>query len=644
MNAIFGLLYPDGAPAAADLDKMQAALAYWGLDGGGVWSAGQAGLGCQHLVSTPEAVGERLPVYDAARGLALTAGARLDNRSELIDSLKINAGRPQAAIPDSEIILHAYQRWGADCVLHLEGDWHFAIWDDRAQRLFLARDHHGNTGLYYFHGPRCFAFASSKKALLALEAVPRQPNLLRVAQVLAAWPGDGTQTGYKHILRLPPAHHLTITAGHANLVRYWFPEHVPELSLRTDDEYVEAFLESFSRAVSVRLRSLHPVGVTLSGGLDSGAVSAVAAGLLRERAETLTAFTSTPLSDPSQYTAARRFGDETRLAGETARQAGNIDHVLIPAGEFTPLAAIEHMLWVHDEPGHAAANQYWIAALLEAASQRGLGALLTGQMGNAVISWTGGGENLLPLLWRGNISGFRRTLNAVQAGSGLGAWRTLRRFVLKPLLLPLLHPVNNTWQSRSGAWQAYSALQPGFARQINLHQLMREQGYTPGMAPLDPRQQRLRIIQPGQSILGAAWLEKGGAYGLEVRDPTQDRQLIELCLAIPEDQYQRSGVDRWLIRRAMLGYLPDTVRLNTRRGLQAADLGMRVLASRGEIEAALAALKNHALARQVLDLPRMEAVLASLARGLTPHNVSDCSTILLRGLMAGAFLLQFRTT
>jgi asparagine synthase (glutamine-hydrolysing) len=149
------------------------------------------------------------------------------------------------------------------------------------------------------------------------------------------------------------------------------------------------------------------------------------------------------------------------------------------------------------------------------------------------------------------------------------------------------------------------------------------------------------MIQAGQSILGASWFEKGAAYGLEVRDPTQDRRLIELCLAIPDAQFQRSGVDRWLIRRAMLGYLPDSVRLNTRRGLQAADLVERVLANRAEIETGLARLKQHALARQALDLPRMQAVLVSLEHGLTPKKSGDCSTILLRGLMAGYFLLRF---
>jgi asparagine synthase (glutamine-hydrolysing) len=649
MNAIFGLLNLDGAPASIEeLEAMQAALAFWALDGAQVWRNRQAGLGCLQAGSTPQAAGERLPLYDAASGLALTAGARLDNRADLIDLLELDEGSPAEAISDAELILHAYLRWGEDCVAHLDGDWHFALWDERQRRLFLARDHHGNTGLYYYHDAHHFYFASSKKALLAIDAIPKQPNMLRIAQLLTAWPGDGVQTGYVHIFRLPPAHLLSVSPGGMNIRRYWFPENVSELRLKSDDDYLEAFMEAFTRAVSARLRCQRPVGVTLSGGLDSGSVTAVAAAILRQRGERLIAFTSTPLRDPSQYTDARRFGDETWLAGDTARQAGNVEHVLIPAGEISPLAAIERMLWVHDEPMHAAGNQYWLAALLEAARQRGVGSLLTGQLGNAVISWTGAGENLLPRLWRSLLpgpqageAGFWQAFEAACRGAGLGRWRAARRFLLKPLFIPIWYEMRRRGQFGANAWQRYSAIHPEFARQIGLQQRMAAAGYLPQLQYPDPLQRRLAIIQPGRMTLGTSWNEKGGAYGLEVRDPTQDRRLIELCLAIPESQYQRQGVDRWLVRRAMQGYLPDAVRLNTRRGLQAADLGERVLASRNEVESALARLSQHDLARQVLDLERMRNVLASLEQGMTSRKNEACGTILLRGLMVGLFLLRF---
>ena len=172
----------------------------------------------------------------------------------------------------------------------------------------------------------------------------------------------------------------------------------------------------------------HSEGVILglSGGLDSGSVMAVASRLLGERDESLMAFTSVPLSDPSAFTGKGRFGDETQLAQASARYAGNVEHHLVRAESVSPLAGIERMLWVNDEPGHAAVNLYWITALYEAARQRGVGVLLTGQHGNATISWTGAGENLLPVLLDGDIAGFRRAFETARRGAGLGHWRGQR--------------------------------------------------------------------------------------------------------------------------------------------------------------------------------------------------------------------------
>jgi asparagine synthase (glutamine-hydrolysing) len=353
------------------------------------------------------------------------------------------------------------------------------------------------------------------------------------------------------------------------------------------------------------------------------------------------AFTSTPLSDPSLYTGRGRFGDETQLAQATVRSAGIKEHYLVHSETVTPLAGIERMLWVNDEPSHAAGNDYWFAALLELVRQSGVGVLLTGQAGNATISWIGGGENLLPMLLKGDFIGFGRQFGNSRHGAGLGRWRGVRRFLLRPLVLQAQFQFKKRWRPVRMPRREYSAIRSDFARSIKFSQQMAEAGYVPGLSPTDPIQRRLRVIKPGWSVLGSIWFDIGAAYGLEVRDPTQDRRVIELCLAIPEDQFQRDGVNRWLIRRAMQGYLPDEVRLNTRRGLQAADLGQRVLDNRSEIEAALAEMEQHDLARQVLDLPRMANVLASLQHGLTPKNYVECGAILMRGLMAGLFMLRF---
>lgn len=116
---------------------------------------------------------------------------------------------------------------------------------------------------------------------------------------------------------------------------------------------------------------------------------------------------------------------------------------------------------------------------------------------------------------------------------------------------------------------------------------------------------------------------------------------MEFCLAIPDEQYRLNGHDRWLIRRAMKGLLPDEVRLNTRRGLQAADLGYRLLAELPQVQAMLARLEQCELAREVLDLPKMNGVLQALQKEVNATTTQQCITILTRGMMAGRFLLRF---
>ncbi len=641
MNGILGYLRLDDAPVAPEkVEMMRQAMAYWGADGSGWWRAGPVDLGCQYCFCTPEEKEKSLPYYDEERGWVLTAGAFLDNREELLDELSLS-GPGARELPDTLLIHRAYCRWGEDCVHHLLGDWHFALWDIKNHKLFLARDHQGNTGICYTQGPGFFAFASSRKALLALPEVPKVPNLLRLAQVLTSWPGDGVLTAYAGIFRLPPAHCLVISNGEVRIRRYWSPEPA-RLHLPREEDYLEAFLEHYDRAVRVRLRSNTAIGATLSGGLDSGSVCTLAARELAKRGERLTSFTSVPLEDPSPYTDKHRFGDESEFARATADQAGNIDQVWITAAEVSPLAGIKLMLEVHDEPGHAAGNYFWIVAILQQARERSCRTLLTGQGGNATVSWSGGRVNLWPYLRPGKLPQLRRIFRELQQRQGLSFLGGLKRFLAAPLIAPLRARRQYGLGLAGPVFLHYSAIHPRWARSLDLERLMRAQGHDPRFRRgSDPLAERYRIIRPGKALAGAIWGESSGASGLEVRDPTRDKRLLEFCLGLPNVYHFAGGLDRAVLRSAFQGLLPDKVRFNRRRGLQAADICRRLRDRGAEVEEALEGLERHALAPGVLDLSRMKRLLAAVKQGTTQENTRDAATILLRGLGVGMFLLRF---
>jgi len=642
MNGILGYLRLDGASMAAEkLAAMQQAMAYWGVDGSAAWSDGPAGLGCQFCSCTPEEVESSLPFYDQERGWVLTAGAFLDNREELIEELSLSAEEGRR-LSDTLLIHRAYWRWEEKCVHHLLGDWHFALWDTKAHTLFLARDHCGNTGVCYTRGPGFFAFASGRTALLALPEVAQVPNLLRLAQILISWPGDGVQTAYAGIHRLPPAHCLRLADGEVKVKPYWFAEQAPEVHFSQEEDYLEAFLEQYDRAVRTRLRANTAIGATLSGGLDSGSVCLLAARALAQRGEQLSAFTSVPLEDPSSYTRRNRFGDESAYARATADQAGNIDLTLIEAADVSPLTGIERLLQIHDEPGHAAANYFWIVALLERVKKQAFRVLLTGQGGNLTVSWTGYQVNLWPCLAPGKSAQFRRQFLELQKRQGLSVLRGVKRFLVGPLVSSLRRRRHCGIWSNGPVFLRYSAIHPGWARSLGLDHLMQAQGHDPYFSTgYDPLRIRDRRIRAAQSAAGALWGESGGTYGLEVRDPTMDKRLWEFCLGIPDIYHSAEGQDRAVLRRAFRGLLPDMVRLGRRRGQQAADICHRVRGQARAVEEMLGRLEDHAWAPAVLDLPKMRRVLHSIQQGTTQNNTEEAITILLRGLGVGIFLMRF---
>jgi asparagine synthase (glutamine-hydrolysing) len=640
MSGICGRFNLDGEPVSPEtLEAMMKAMAYWGPDGSGAWRQGPVGLGHLLLHNTPESVHERLPHRDEAADLVISSRARLDNREELADALNVpHPERP--AMPDSSLILKAYEKWGEDCPNRLLGDWCFAIWDGRRGQLFIARDHCGYTGLYYHHTARFFSFASSLKGLLALPETPRRLNELRLAQILVSWSEGGAPTCYQDIVRLPPAHALTVTPRGIRVWQYWFLEDTPRLRLASDQEYLDAFMDLYVQAIRCRLRSLRLVGVSLSGGLDSGSVAALAARELRAEGKMLLAFSSVPRFDPGGAVAPQRFGDETPFIEATSRHAGNIENIYLRAEAVSPLDGIRQGLSLHGEPGHAAGNYFWLVALCREARSRGIGTMLTGQGGNATVSWSGGGY-LATLARTGQWHLLRRELHALQSTLRKPLWRIIAGRVVKPLLAPYWSYRHRLLKFGQEPWADYSAINPEFARRLLLTDLMFKSGHNPDFAfRADSRENRFAIIQPGRSILGSLCQEAGAGFGLEERDPTLDKRLLEFCLAIPNDQYAKGGLERRLIRLAMEGLMPPQVLDNPRRGLQAADIGWRVRDSWQAVSRALDQVENSPNARQYLDVKKMQAILASLKTAVTRNNTEQTSTILLRGLMVGLFVIN----
>jgi len=208
-----------------------------------------------------------------AHDLSIIAYARLDGREDLIAKLP-NATRTQ---DDRELILLAYETWGEDCVRHLLGDFAFVIRDKRSRQLFCARDHFGVKPFYYARVEDELLFSNS---LNTIRRDPRVSDALNETAIgdylLFGLNQDLSSTTFREIKRVPPAHTLTIRNGVTTLRRYWSPDTTTEVRFRDDHSYVDRFRELLRQAVRDRLRDAPRVAISMSGGLDSTSLAAVA--------------------------------------------------------------------------------------------------------------------------------------------------------------------------------------------------------------------------------------------------------------------------------------------------------------------------------------------------------------------------------
>ena len=633
MSGIFGIFHRNGKPVEKEvLASMGQAMEFWGPDGMSLWSEGPVGLG--HLLLGNKSPADAGPFVSPDSGAVLTAAARIDNRDELGHLLGMSPAEIRDS-PDHSLILESYQSWGKECVHRLLGDWSFALWDPIKQRLLVARDHCGISGIYYYQDEDLFAFASSLKGLLALPQVPRRPNQMRLVRLITAWV-EGMNFGdtfYQDIQRLAPSHRVWVELARSRLEEYWTVENVSPLQRSCDEEYLEAFRETYEAAVRCRLGTDRGVGIFLSSGLDSGSVAALAAPELARRNQRLDAFTSVPAHDPVAFGVA---GNEGPVAQSTARWIGNTDVHLVQAGEISPFDGVLRGLAILQEPAHAASNFYWLLAILEEARNRDVGVMLTGQFGNLTVSWSGYGDYVRRLLRTGQISRYWQEARAWRKTTRATLTHTVKKQVVRPAIpFWLLRFVNRI---RFRAAGPFLLLNPGLAQGLDLRRRMLSSGHDPGFAETDSH--LLRRLMLMHSLPRAHLSELAAAHQLEIRDPTVDRRLVEFCLGIPEDQFHGLGHDRLLIRRAFAGLLPEAVLWNPARGIQAADVGRRLVEDAPDLKKTLAGLQRCRPAAAWLDLPRMSRLVERIGSSSGSGRLTPSA--LLKGFMVGVFLARLQ--
>jgi asparagine synthase (glutamine-hydrolysing) len=276
LSGIAGIFHRNGAPIERTLLQACAGfLANRGPDAQALWIDGPAGMAHALLRTTHESLNERQPASLEGQ-YCIVADARLDNRAELVAGLQRARRAVTGSLPDSELLLHAYAAWGAQCVDRLQGDFSFGLWDAKKKLLFCARDHFGIKPFYYAQLGDLFVFSNTLNCIRLHPSVSNELNERAIGDfLLFGLNYDNATTSFRDIQRLPPAHSLTCSAHGPEIKRYWTLPTDGRIRYEKPEEYVEHFQTLFESAVADRLRT-DRAGILLSGGLDSSAVAAVA--------------------------------------------------------------------------------------------------------------------------------------------------------------------------------------------------------------------------------------------------------------------------------------------------------------------------------------------------------------------------------
>lgn len=322
MCGIAGILETAERPVdRATLLSMAGELHHRGPDGTGIYRDGPFGMVNTRLAIVDLAGGDQ-PIPNETRNLWVVQNGEIYNHIELRAELG-SLGHRFETTSDTEVIVHAFEQWGAACLEHFNGPFAFAIWDRGRRELFLARDRLGIRPLFLANCRGTLVFGSEGKALLRYPAMARALDPLGVAECFAHWGASFDHSALGGIRELPPGHYLTVGPHRVEERRWYDLPFEPGLhdDTKSREDFADELLSLLEDSVRLRLRADVPVGVYLSGGLDSSATTALVQRLNRKGLRSFALRFDDPLFDESAYQElmARQLDTELSSVSVSAR-------------------------------------------------------------------------------------------------------------------------------------------------------------------------------------------------------------------------------------------------------------------------------------------------------------------------------------
>jgi len=534
-------------------------MAHRGPDDSGVYLDSIAGLGHRRL-SIIDLAGGHQPMSNEDGTVWIAYNGETYNHAAIRRELEAK-GHRYASRSDTETLIHLYEEEGDEMVYRLRGMCAFAVWDKARRRLLLARDRLGIKPLYYTQAGGRLVFASEIKAILASGVIEPRLNFDALPEFLAFGYNVGGTTLYAGINKLPPGHRLAWQDGRVTVDQYWDLTYPPEPLRISEDAAAERFGELFSDCVRMRLMSDVPLGVFLSGGIDSSSIAAVMAQQVSE-----------PIKTFSVGFHERNYS-EFEFARELAASIGAEHHevVIKPHVFFDELPKL---IWHEDEPIRwpSSVPLYFVSKL---ASEH-VKVVLTGEGSDELMAgygkyWASVQNHRMAaaLGWMVPESVRRRF------GAGL-VWRLPAPMKLRKLLwhsflcrgngpaeliydnfYGIFNPDVQNDVLSAGAKQRVDSLDP-WQPTVELFDRSTATCFLDRMLYADTKTYLVELLMKQDQM--------SMATSLESRVPFLDHELVEFCAALPPDLKLRGRVGKYLLRRAMQQHLPDSILTRRKMG------------------------------------------------------------------------------
>ncbi len=538
MCGIAGIVSFEGKPVHLDeVRRMCNAIRHRGPDDDGFYLNTGVGLGMRRLSIIDLETG-RQPVHNEDGSVWVVFNGEIYNFRELRQQLEAK-GHSFYTTTDTEAIVHLYEDYGPRCVDHMRGMFAFAIWDERRQRLLLARDRLGKKPLYYATVNGRLIFGSELKVMLQLPEVDTKLNWGAVSHLFSYLSTTHTDSILEGVHKLEPGHLLIGEHGKPlQIEKYWDVRFEPEYG-KTEEYFVERLRELLIESVRLRLRSDVPLGAFLSGGIDSSSVVATMAGLMGEPVKTFSIG-----FDEKDY-------DELHYARQVARRFATDHHELVL--EPNVIDVLDEMAWYLDEPfGDSSAIPTYMVSKL--ASQH-VTVVLSGDGGDEIFA---GYDKYL-------VEGKERYLNHVPAilrktagviGSLIPEGKKGRNFLRHIAhsgperyldAFTLFRPDQKKKLFRPDAWRMIAPHHPWKADVEYL-------GAMDGDWLSSIQYRDLKSYLPLDILTKVDRMSM--ANSIEARVPLLDHKVVEFAATVPPDLRLRNGTTKYLFKQAMRGILP----------------------------------------------------------------------------------------